>query len=149
MNSKRPSWKWFGVKTAYRLNVTGKPRATDDAYTAKNNMIEERIVIFKARNSEEAVSLSKNEAKKYITDLNFKNAYGETVRWKFLEVCETFEMHEPPEEGAEVFSSTRLVDKKLKDKELIFQMFGPDELDDDYEKRMRFIKGEILRELTD
>ena len=87
--------------------------------------------------------------KEYIKDLNFKNIYGETIKWKFLGACEAYEMFDPPKKGMEVFSSSRVIDKNMKDKEILKQIFGPDETDDDYEKRTRFLHGEILSELVE
>ena len=35
-------WKWYGVKTVYRLEPSGSPEAIDSDYWAEGGLVEER-----------------------------------------------------------------------------------------------------------
>lgn len=51
-------WKWFGVKTLIRWEAIGKPESIDENFDEDATLVEERIVLFKARSSDEAIKKS-------------------------------------------------------------------------------------------
>lgn len=139
------SWKWFGVKTLFRSETVGKPKAVDKNFDEDATSIEERIVLIKARNFDEAIKKGEIEAKAYLFD--YENIYGQKVKQRYLEVCNVFELYnEPNKSGVEVFSSTEIVSKDVKDKVIIDNKFGKDEeLESTKQKRKNFYNAEFSK----
>ncbi len=81
---------WYGAKCVFRHN----DRKDDD-----NNMYEERIVLFKAENIDEAIIRAENEAKQYVNELSNCEYLG------FVDVFNLFD--ETVEDGTEVYSLMR------------------------------------------
>src|SRR4051794_8957759 len=48
-NRNLMGWKWFGVKTIFRVEASGTPRKTDDRFDPDVTMVEERVVLIRAR----------------------------------------------------------------------------------------------------
>jgi hypothetical protein len=110
--------KWYGVKTLYRMEATGRPHGTDELYDAAATLFEERIVLFRAASFEEAIEKGQRDAEHYASGYDHQNAYGQQVRCRYLGEYDAFEMSEEPGEGVEAYSRTALVDKSIKDKTL-------------------------------
>ncbi len=72
------SWKWFGVKTLTRWEAIGKPTNIDDNYDEEATLIEERIVLIKARSFDEAINKGEKEAKEDLSE--YKNFYGQKIK---------------------------------------------------------------------
>ncbi len=75
------SWKWFGVKTLYRSDATGRRKVTHPNYDPKTTLVEERIVLFRARTGQEAIRKAELEAREYAR-LSHTNSFGQRVRTK-------------------------------------------------------------------
>src|SRR5262245_36715139 len=101
------SWRWFGVKTAYRTEARGRPKSVDSLYEPKTTLVEERVVLIRARGAKDAIRRAEKEARRYVRDMRYRNAYGERVRQRYLGACDVFELFENPGAGIEVFSSNR------------------------------------------
>ncbi len=138
------AWKWFGVKTLTRCEAIGKPKSIDENFDEDATLIEERIVLIKARSFDEAIKKGEKEAENYLAE--YKNFYGQKVEQRYLKVCDAFELFEEPNEnGVEVYSSTEMVSQKVKDSTLIENKFGKDESVDSFErKREKFWNAELL-----
>lgn len=121
------SWKWFSVKTLYRNEVFGKPIAIDENYDESVTLVEERIVIFKARNHEEAIKKAEKDALEYIKETHI-NPYGQKVKTRYLKAFDSYEIFEDLnnslKSGIEFFSNTELVDVKDTDDNIIDWRFG-------------------------
>ena len=139
------SWKWFGVKTLTRWEAIGKPKSIDKNFDADATLIEERVVLIKARNFDEAIKKGEKEAKNDLSE--YKNFYGQKVKQRYLEVCDAFELFdEPNENGIEVFSSTEIISSKIEDSVMIESKFGKDESTDfDKQKRRKFWNAELQK----
>lgn len=138
------SWKWFGVKTLTRWEAIGKPKSIDDNFDEDATLVEERVVLIRARSFDEAIKKGEKEAKEYLSE--YKNFYGQKVRLRYLEVCDAFELFdEPNENGVEVYSSIETVSEKVKDAVLVKNKFGKDESVESFErKREKFWDAELL-----
>ncbi len=138
------SWKWFGVKTLTRWETIGKPKSVDENFDADATLIEERVVLIKARSFDEAIKKGEKEAKNNLSE--YKNFYGQKVKQRYLEVCDAFELFdEPNENGVEVFSLIETVSKKVKDSVLIENKFGKDQTPESFaRKREKFWDAELL-----
>jgi hypothetical protein len=133
-------WFWYGVKTAYRVEASGKPSKKDAAYDPEATLAEERVVLFKARSFDEAISKAEKEALVY--ESTYTNVYGEEVSCRYVGVCDAFEMPDEPKAGVEVFSSTRLVSRKVSNREVVNDIFGPEETEKQEAARERFMYKE-------
>ncbi len=142
------NWKWFGTKTLYRWEASGKSSHTDRRFDGSATLVEERIVILKARNFNEAISKSEKEAQDYCSDQIFKNLYGESVSIRFLKCCDAFELFEAPDSNVEVYSNNFITDKQVKDKELVNRFLGKRETKMQKESRRRFMNAELLEEFS-
>ncbi len=141
------SWKWFGVKTLTRWEAIGKPKSIDENFDADATLIEERVVLIKARSFDEAIRKGEKEAKGNLSE--YKNFYGQKIKQRYLEVCDAFELFdEPNENGIEVFSLIETVSKKVKDSVLIENKFGKDQNPESFaKKREKFWGAELLNKV--
>jgi hypothetical protein len=115
---------WFGVKTLFRTKAVGKPIARDPAYDATVSLVEERIVLFKARGFGAAIRAAEAEARHYARRHHL-NPYGQRVVTRYLGACDAFELFEPPSKQVEVFSTTEVVPKRVSDRSIVGQRLGP------------------------
>ena len=99
---------WYAVKSLYRTVARGKPSRRDGQYRANAAIIEERVVLFAAHSFDEAIRKAEKEAREYAA-LSYRNAYGQRVITKYLDVCDAFHLFEPPASGREVYSRTQVV----------------------------------------
>ena len=61
--TRRNSWKWYGIRSLYRWAAVGRPKNPDESYVKDATLVEERIVLIKARSDEEAMRKAKKEGK--------------------------------------------------------------------------------------
>ncbi len=110
-------WKWFGVKTISRWETIGKPNSMDDGYDDEATLIEERIVLIRARSSDEAIKKAEKEAVENQSEYN--NFYNQKVRIRYLKCCDAFELFdEDLKSGTEIFSMTKFISKKVEDSKI-------------------------------
>jgi len=104
--------KWFGVKVLVRTDAVGEPRARNSHFDSEGALVEERIVIVRATTADRAGEQAKRIAGKEAR-LRYKNVYGQDVRLRVLKSWRSYELFEPPSQGAEVFSDTHRVPKAM------------------------------------
>jgi hypothetical protein len=114
---------WFGVKTLFRSEARGKPTARDSAYDGTVSLVEERVVLFKARTFETAIKAAEAEARRYAARRHV-NPYGQPVVTRYLGACDAFELFDRPGDQAEVFSTTEVVPKRVPDRQIVDQRLG-------------------------
>ena len=100
-------------------------------------MLEERIVIFRARSFDDAIRKGELEAEAYAKEQEtrasgkrrseIRNPYHQRLSTRFLGALDAFELFEPPGAGVEVFSSTSLVPKVTSDSALVDARYGQEE----------------------
>ncbi len=132
------AWKWFGVKTLYRTIVRGKPSVTDAAYDASGSLVEERVVILRARSHEEAHRRARAEATLYAKDTHV-NPYGQRVQARRLEISDSFELFDPPGNLVEVYSSAYVIPASVTDSQLMARALGPDESPAQRKRRKKYL----------
>jgi hypothetical protein len=118
-------WKWFAVKSVFRTAVTGRPLATDSAYDPAATVVEERVVLFRARSPREALVRGRREARAYASDCPHRNPYGQRVLCRSLELMDCFELFNPPSSGREIYSRTQFVDQSVSDASVLLALLGP------------------------
>jgi hypothetical protein len=131
MRMKRPKahprqsgWKWYGVRSLYRITAVGRPKASDDSFDSGAALVEERVVLIRARNGPEALEKAKAEGRAYARSFRSTNVDGQKVRARMLRDFDAFEMFEVPGAGAEVFSTTEDVDAAEPDDRIVRRVFG-------------------------
>jgi hypothetical protein len=132
-------WNWYGVKTLYRTQAVGNPIKIDYRFDASVDLIEERVVLFRARSHDEAIRKAEAEASKYASNGSGRNIYGQVVRRRYLGVCDSFQMYDQPQATIEVFSSTFMVHRGQTDARVISGQFGMAETQRDVGRRLKFI----------
>jgi len=123
---------WYSVKTVYRSRCLGKASRTRD--TVPSTVVEERVLIFRARNFAEAIKKAEKEATEYCK-LVYANPMGQKVKTKYLGACDAFVLRDPPSNGAEVYSGMKAVDPGISDSRLVEDTFGNERA---YQKTKRF-----------
>ena len=114
---------WYGVKTLFRTAAAGRPVARDAAYDARVSLVEERVVLFKARGFAAAIRAAESEARRYARH-RYVNPYGQRVVTRYLGACNAFELFETPGVRAEVFSMTEVVPKQVSDRAVVDRRLG-------------------------
>jgi hypothetical protein len=136
------AWKWFGVKTLYRTTTLGRPPVTDSAYDPSGTLVEERVVILRARSHAEARRKAKAEATRYAKREHF-NPYGQRVRTRWLSASESFELFDKPDDLVEVWSSTYIIPASVRDKEVVVRALGAHETAAQRKRRKKFLNREF------
>ena len=106
--------KWYGARCLFRIEV----EATDSP-----SMVEDRVILVEAGDSDEAMVLAETEAREYAT-FRWVNADGEHVGIRYLEVCDLYEMNAGPRQGIEVHSTRVFVEPGVSDDEIEDRLLG-------------------------
>jgi len=133
---------WYGVKVIFRTTPSGKPKAKDRAYRRDMTLVEERVVLFKARSFKQATRLARQEARSYVRGSHI-NPYGQRVFTRFLKAYDVCQLYEPPEHGKEVFSMTEVVSRRVPDKTVVDQRMGRDETKREHASRRNVLNREF------
>jgi len=115
--------RWFGVKTIYRITAQGKPKIHYKNFNKEAFMIEERVVIFWARDHKNALRRAEREARGYASD-NHINPFGQKVVCEYLHCHDVYELFEEPDDGGEVYSRTEVHDRPIATRKLLDKNFG-------------------------
>lgn len=148
----RSSWKWYGVRSLYRSVALGEPRNPDASYIPSATLVEERIVLIKARSGKEALRKAKKEGKAYTRSAPVTNCYGQKVRTRRLKGLEAYELFEYPSSGAEVFSAMEEIDSSIPDERICQRPIGcgePTEQQENFWRRFKFIHVRVVRLLAE
>jgi len=117
-------WQWFGVKTLYRMSPRGRPKGTDALYAENLSLIEERVVLVRARSFDEAIKKAEKEAREYARE-RYRNPYGQEVVTRYLGYCDAYDMSpEDPGSGVEVYSRTAVMSGRLSDRRVLEHSLG-------------------------
>lgn len=137
------AWDWYAVKTLYRVEASGEPDFTDVGFDEQITLIEERVVLFKARSFNEAIRKAEKEAHSYAKNWKLVNVYGQQVTGRYLGSCDAYCLYDPPANGIEVFSATELWSENVADETLIDRKLGKEEAKTKSRKRYKFFHKEL------
>jgi Domain of unknown function (DUF4288) len=115
----RATWKWYGVKTLHRTEVRGRPGGRDAHYSNRMALVEERVVVLRARSFEEAIEKAEAEAKEYARGCQHRNPYGQRVRSRYLGYRSAYVFYDGVDSGTEVFSTTEVVPRSVSDRAIV------------------------------
>lgn len=125
--------KMFAVKTFYITEAVGRAKLADKNYKKGIALYEERVVLFFAKNFDEAIKKAEEEARQY-AKYSFSNIYKQKVKTKYLDACDAFEIYDSLKNGAELYSMTHVWKKGSLNKLLDEKMGG---ISDKKEKILR------------
>jgi hypothetical protein len=120
----KTTWKWYGIKTLQRTEPTGRPIGKDKYFSPSMTLVEERVVLVKARSFEEAIKKGEAEAREYARQTRHRNPYGQAVRSRYLGYCDAYLVDDRPIEGTEIYSSTEVVLRGLSDRSILQRVIG-------------------------
>lgn len=125
----KPKKAWYGVRTLYRITAEVRPKSHDKNFDPEATLIEDRVVLFRAANFDDAIAQATKEARAYCRQTRYNNAYGQKVRMRFLDAsCDAYEICEmtggPPAAGWEVYSLTGTVPESVSDSTVIRRRMG-------------------------
>ena len=131
MGKKRKSRNyWYGVKSLYRMEAVGEPRAADAYYDPEGTLIEERVVLVRASSDKEAVKKGAREADRYARDpfnRRHLNPYGQEVEMRRIRALQISPVMWPLNDGCEIWSDTEVFAATVTDAEIEDRRFGRDE----------------------
>jgi len=108
----------------YRWEPNGRPLGTDKCYSKTATLVEERVVILKARGFDEAIKKAEREAREYVAD-SYRNPYGQKVKCRFLGYCDAYLADGNFfGTGGEVYSATEVVSRAISYKTLMKRLVG-------------------------
>jgi len=135
--------QWFAVKTVYRSSVRGKPAGTDQDYDGEATLVEERVVVLRATDHNDAIRRGEREASQYVSP-RYVNPYGQSVVTRYLKAIESFELFDDPDDLREVWSSTRIIPKTIGDRDVVNIFFGPT-IKAERRRRKKYMNREFSR----
>lgn len=107
----------FSVKSLYKWKIEGETYAN----------VEERIVLFFAKDFEGAIAKAEKEAKKHAKN-SYTNINGKKVTLIDLEFFDAHVLEDGDfEDGKEVFTSTTLINTKLSNKQIVAKAIDLDQ----------------------
>lgn len=136
------AWKWYGVKTVYRTTTQGTPTETDKYFDPAATLVEERVVLIRARSFDEALAKGEKEARAYVADGTVQNRYGQRVMQRYLGVADAYEMSDSPGNLIEVYSKTELVPTSTPDATVCANRMGTERVRDRW-RRTKFLNREF------
>ena len=139
------SLKWFGVRVALRTVARGRAIGRDADYDASGTLVEERVVVIRARSARDAFARVRRRIRNEA--ITYKNAYGQTVREALLPEWEAYELFDPPSDGAEVFSRTVRVPTAVGDRAVAARLFEAPLSEAEQRHRRRFLAAEVAKGL--
>lgn len=110
--------KWFAVKTLYRSQTNDRPEKPDLFYDPDATLLEERILLIKAKSRAEAVHKAEREARDYARKGECENPYRQRISTDYIGYCDVFEIGGALADKTEIFLNTRLVSRRITDRKL-------------------------------
>jgi hypothetical protein len=136
------AWNWYGVKTVYRTTAQGEPAETDKYFDPAATLVEERVVLIRARSFDEALAKGEKEARAYADGGTVQNRYGQRVKQRYLGVADAYEMSDSPGNLVEVYSKTELVPTSTPDAAVCANRMGTERARDRW-RRTKFLNREF------
>jgi hypothetical protein len=131
---------WWVVASLFRTEIADPPRVIDADYDPDGMLVEQRVVLIRARSHRKALRKGRSEADKYCS--KHVNSYGQRVVWRRLKVLYSGPLFWAPGDGREVWSMTTVAPSSTTDKELETRLFGPDESKETLSRRKKYFNRE-------
>ena len=134
--------KTYFVKSLFRTAASGAASNLDRNHDPSLTLVEERIVMFEAKDDRDALQQAAREARAYARDTHV-NPYGQRVKTRFLGALSSYELFETLAPGEEVFSETEVVAAEVPDAELVDRRMGHAESAAERRRRINFCNREF------
>lgn len=133
------AWSWFGVKSIYQTTVLPAPGRgrRKQQQTSGERLVEERVILVRARSFDEAIAKAEKEAASYADMPRHRNHDGDLVETKYVGALNVFSIKGEPGSGQEVYSSMRVVAGDVHDDQLLDLLLGEDTSDDEVVEQRR------------
>lgn len=131
--------KWFAVRTFYRSDTRDRPVKPDKYYDLDVTMFEERVLLVKAKDKKEAAAKTEKEAWDYARFAVCENPCEQKIATRYLGYYDIFELEKSPDDKTEVFVTTRLVSRRVKDSKVVHVYGTPKEGRFDTSRRKKFL----------
>lgn len=128
---------FFAVRSQYIAQAMGSPRFVDSYYKKECVWYEERVVLFKAHDFDEALELGAKEARSYAS-YEYINIYHQKVITEFTGNLDAFEVGEEAGEGEEIFSTNNIMKIQPNKRKLAERMFGNESENEQKSGRRKF-----------
>ncbi len=138
--------KWFCVKTLYRSYTEGLPVKPDRLYDPDATLIEERIVLLKARDKREALIKAEREARDYARKTTYTNPYEQKVLTRYTGDYDLWEVRGALEDRQELYSMGRVISRRVSDAKAAFLYIGKRTAPAARSKRRKFMNKDYLIE---
>jgi len=90
-------------------------------------LVEERVVVLKARSVKEAIQKAEADARRYAAECRHRNPYGQRVRTRYIGYCDAYRSDQRITSGAEVFSASEVVKRRVPDRAVVRRLIGAHE----------------------
>ncbi|MDP2652640.1 MAG: DUF4288 domain-containing protein [Candidatus Omnitrophota bacterium] len=131
--------KWFAVKTLYRSTVETRPEKPDLFYDPDATLVEERVLLIKAKSRGEALDKAGREAGDYVQKTKCFNPYNQEILTRLLPFMDVYELSGNPGDKMEIFATTRLMSCRIPDRKVAQVLIGPKAHDKMDSKRKKFM----------
>ena len=138
--------KWFCVKTLYRSYTEGRPVKPDRLYDPDATLIEERLVLLKARDKREAVIKAEREARDYAQKTTYINPYEQKVLTRYTGFYDLWEVQGTLQDRQELYSMGRVISRKVSDAKAAFLYIGKRSADPSRGRHRKFMNKTYLIE---
>lgn len=134
--------KWFAVKTFYRSDTRDRPVRPDKYYDPDVTVLEERVILIKAKSRQEAAIKAEKEAMDYARFAVCRNPYEQKIETRYLGYYDIFELEKSPDDKTEIFVTTRLISRKVNNGKIAHVYGAPKEGRFDKSRRKKFLNQE-------
>ena len=136
----------YSVQTLYLTLTKGKPSKPHKACLKNPQLVEKRVVLFKARNVASAINKAEKEAIKYEKYVHI-NVFGQKVVTKYLGWIGWHLLFDEPAEGVEIFSLSEARSERQTERAILREALGkeyPLSQKKSREIRINFLDGELF-----
>lgn len=121
---KRSAWQYYGVKIIYQAVVLGDPLPgrIDEEYSNTHTFFEESVILVHAQSFDHAYNMAEERAKGH--EQTYRNSYGQTVEWKFIDAIDCFLIDDEIKNYGELYASITPVEKETTPKAYLMSKYA-------------------------
>ncbi len=114
---------WFAVRTIYRTRIVSRGRQYTER-DAEPVAIEDRIVLFLAKDGKQAIRRAIKEAQQYARTASSLNEEGRRVVTSYVGLADCYESFDAPADMAELYSSVEIASAAENKKAILERKLG-------------------------
>lgn len=147
----------YSIKMIFIEKTIGTPVNPHKGFNKDAKLLEERIILFSARDKKSALKKAQKEAEKY-TKYSQITTFNQRTITEYLGWIDIYQLNKKPSDGVEVYSNTVLITERISDSRIFDKIAGKN-LTEKKNREIRvkflnkeftptpmpFIKGELCR----